>query len=61
MQGTQVQSLVWEDPTQAKEQLSLCVTITEAHAPRAHAPRQEKPPQSEGHTPQRRVAPAGRN
>ena len=46
MQGTQVRSLVWEDPT--------CRRATKpanhnywAHAPKAHAPQQEKPLQWE--------------
>ena len=41
--------------------LNLRATTTEAHAPRACAPPQEKPWQWEGHTLQRRVAPARRN
>ena len=41
-QETQVQSLVWEDPT-AVEQLSSRATPTEACAPGAHAPQREKP------------------
>ena len=48
VQGTQVQSLVWEDHT-AMEQLTPCATTTEARAPKACAPQQEKPPQREAH------------
>ena len=51
MQGTQVQSLVQEDP--------MCLRATKpechnswAYMPRAHALQQEKPPQWEAHTPQ---------
>ena len=44
IQGTWVQSLVWENPT-CTEQLSPCTTTTEARMPRAHALQQEKPPQ----------------
>ena len=43
MQGTLVQSLVWEDP-HAMGQLSPRAPTTEAHAPRARAP-QEGPAQ----------------
>jgi len=39
MQGTQVRSLVQEDPT------CLCAATTDACEPRAHALQQEKPPQ----------------
>ena len=66
MQGTQVRSLVWEDPTcrgatkPASHNYWACVpqllsphaTTTEAHTPRAHALQQEKPPQWEARTPQ---------
>ena len=45
MQGTQVQSLVQEDPTCRGATEPMCHTTTEAHAPRARAPQQEKPPQ----------------
>ena len=52
MQGTQVRSLVWEDPTvcgaakpSAPQLLSPGATTTEAGVPRARAPQQEKPPQ----------------
>ena len=39
MQGTQVQSLVWEEST------CPSITVTEAQVPKAHALQQEKPPQ----------------
>ena len=73
MQGTQVWSLVQEDPTyrEATKQLlslrsracepqllSLRAATTEARKPRACAPQQEKPPQWEALAPQQRVAPA---
>ena len=45
----------------AMEQLSLCATTTEAHAPRARDLQEEKPPQWEARAPQQRVAPAHRN
>ena len=44
MQATQVPSLVRKTPRGA-QQLSPCVTTTEAQAPRALAPQQEKPPE----------------
>ena len=45
MQATWVQSLLWGDPIpHATEQLSLCVTITEARGPKACALQQETPP-----------------
>ena len=44
MQGTQVWSLVGEDPT--------CCSVTEDCALEARAPQQEKLPQWEVHTPQ---------
>ena len=77
MQGTQIWSLVQEDPTCRRthvpqllslcsrahepQLLSLCATTTEAHTPRAHDPQQEKPLQWETCAPQRRVTPACRN
>ena len=64
MQGTQVQSLVRENPTCRRATKPVChnywspsATTTETHAPRAHALQQEKPPQREAHAPQQRVAP----
>ena len=41
VQGTRVQSLVWEDPTCCWE-TELCITITEPTCPRAWAPPQEQ-------------------
>ena len=66
MQGTQVQSLVREDPTcrgatkpanhnywaREPQLLSLRATTTEARATRARPPQQEKPPQGEARAPQ---------
>ena len=46
MQGTQVPSLVQEDPT-SSGQLSLCITTPKPVNPRAHSPQQEKPPPRE--------------
>ena len=47
MQGTRVQSLVWEDPTclgaSAPQLLRPHAATTEARAPRARALQQEKP------------------
>ena len=73
MQGTQVQSLVQEEPTcrgaakpvrhnyWAYALEPAWATTTEAREPRAGAPQQEKAPQWEACAPQRRVAPARRN
>ena len=72
MQGTQAQTLVWEDPTCHGEAKPVshnywaCTLEPASHnywacSPRAHAPQQEKLPQREAHAPQRRVAPARRN
>ena len=49
MQGTQVQSLVQEDPT-CHEARSLCTLATEPMHPIAQALQQEKPQQREAHT-----------
>ena len=56
MQWTQVQSLVWEDPTCSRATKTM--HATEARMPRACALQQVKPPQREPRAPQRRVAPA---
>ena len=72
MQGTQVQSLVWEDPTccgaskPVRHNYWACALEPAshnywAHAPRGRAPQQEKPLWWEARAPQRRVAPAHRN
>ena len=53
MQGTQVQSLAWEDRTCCGA-TNLCSETTEAHAFRAHALQQEQPPQWEAWAPQQR-------
>ena len=45
----------------AREQLSLCVTTTEACTPRARAPQREKPPPREARAHDYRVAPTCRN
>ena len=45
MQGSQVRSLVREDPT-CCEQLSLSTTATEPERPRTRAPPQEEPPRT---------------
>ena len=52
VQGTRVQSLVWDIPY-VEELLNLCTTTTEARMPRARAPKQEKPLQGEARTLQR--------
>ena len=56
MQGTQVRSLVREDPT-CRGATSLCTQLLKPTHPRAHAPRQEKPPQREAQALLQRVAP----
>ena len=77
MQGTQVPSLVQEDPmchgvtkpvrhnywawAQEPQLLSPCATTTKAHTLTDHAPQQEKPPQWEARALQQRVAPAHYN
>ena len=64
MKGTQVRSLVQEDPTcrgatkPVHHNYWARVHTTEALVPRARAPQQEKPLQWETRTPQQRVAPA---
>ena len=56
MQGTQVEALVWEDPTYYGATKPVLHDYW-ARVPRTHALQQEKPPQWEARAPQRRVAP----
>ena len=57
MQGTWVQSLVWEDTTCHEPTKPPCIRTTEVCMPRACALRWQKSPQWEACTPQRRVVP----
>ena len=48
MQGTRVQSLVWEDPTCCRA-IKPCAPATEAWAPEACGPQEEPPPREALH------------
>ena len=60
MQGTRVQTLVWEDPTCCRATRPVSHNYW-ACMSGACAPQQERPRQWEAHAPQWRVAPARRN